>query len=198
MNKNVLAVIAHPRGEESLNAALLESTRRASEATGASLIINDLYEKNFDPVLSREDLAGVLGQAPLKADVQNEQKLIAAADLIVIHHPVFWFDRPAILKGWFDRVFTSGFAFVTEADGVRGLLKGKQARVIQTAGTPPEFYASLEADQYPQTAIERGTLGFCGLEARTLTHYNVFAVDQSQREEMIAATHRFVLEALTN
>lgn len=197
MTLNVLAIFAHPNNEESFNAGLLEYTKQACQDAGANLTVNDLYQKKFQPVLTTEDLAGAFSGNVAK-DVKQEQQLVANADAIIIHHPVFWFDRPAILKGWFDRVFTSGFAFTMNENGTEGLLTGKKARVVQTAGTPKEFYQALEASQYPQTGIERGTLGFCGFEAQTLTHYNIFAVDDASREQMKKDTYNFVSQALIN
>ena len=195
MTLNVLAIFAHPDGEQSFNAGLLESTKQACKDAGANLIINDLYQKNFQPVLTTKVLSGAFC-GNVAEDVKQEQQLVSNADTLVIHYPVFWFDRPAILKGWFDRVFTSGFAFSMNENGTEGLLTGKKARVVQTAGTPKEFYRALDASQYPHTGIERGTLSFCGFEAKTLTHYNIFAVDNASREQMKEDTYNFVLQAL--
>lgn len=197
MTLNALAIFAHPDNQQSLNAGLLECTKQACKDAGANLTINDLYQKEFQPVLTAEDLAGSFS-GNVAEDVQQEQQLVANADVIIIHHPVFWFDRPAILKGWFDRVFTSGFAFTMSENGTEGLLTGKKARVVQTAGTPKKFYQALEANQYPHTGIERGTLSFCGFEAQTLTHYNIFAVDNASREQMKKDTYNFVLQTLVN
>lgn len=196
MTLNVLAVFAHPNNHQSFNAGLLECTKEACRKAGADLTINDLYTKNFQPVLTEKDLAGAFS-GKVAADVATEQQLITNAEVIVIHHPVYWFDRPAILKGWFDRVFTAGFAFAMDENGTQGLLTGKKARVVQTAGTPKEFYQALQAEQYPHTGIERGTLGFCGMSAQTLTHYNIFAVDDDRREQMKQDTYDFILQAVT-
>lgn len=195
MSKNVLAILAHPDNKESFNAALLESTKQACLEADAHLEVNDLYANNFNPVLSKQDLDAAFAGSPA-ADVRSEQEKVAKADVVIFHHPVFWFDRPAILKGWFDRVLTNGFAFHIAEHGPKGLLKGKRGLVIQTAGTPPEFYAAMNAGGYPQAGIERGTLGFCGMDASTITHYNVLAVSDDELDAMKAKTKAFVLEAL--
>jgi NAD(P)H dehydrogenase (quinone) len=50
-------------------------------------------------------------EAPPPADVLLEQEKINASDAIVFIYPVFWTDAPAKLVGWFDRVWTYGFAY---------------------------------------------------------------------------------------
>ncbi|MDY7006049.1 MAG: hypothetical protein SWX82_19510 [Cyanobacteriota bacterium] len=56
----------------------------------------------------------------------------------------------------------------------------------------------MSAAQYPHTGIEGDTLGFCALEAQTLTHYNIFAVDYASREQMKKDTYNFVWRAVTD
>ncbi len=69
--------------------------------------ISDLYASGFSPVMSPAEYAG--GPAP--ADVRAEQELLDAADVWAFVYPVWWMDCPAILKGWFDRVLTVGWAY---------------------------------------------------------------------------------------
>ncbi|VEP14260.1 NAD(P)H oxidoreductase (fragment) [Hyella patelloides LEGE 07179] len=52
MSLNVLAIFAHPNNKQSFNAGLLESTKQACKEADAYLTINDLYEKNFQPVVA--------------------------------------------------------------------------------------------------------------------------------------------------
>lgn len=196
MTKTALAIIAHPNTASSFNAALLDCTKQACEQAGATLEINDLYKNCFDPIITTKDMAAAFNGSPAE-DVKAEQEKVAGADILIFHYPVFWFDRPAILKGWFDRVLTNGFAFQIGENGVDGLLKGKKGAVVQTAGTPREFYQSLNAEDYPQAGIERGTLGFCGIDASTLTHYNVFQVTDTEREAMKTRTVEFIADHLS-
>jgi NAD(P)H dehydrogenase (quinone) len=79
----------------------------------------------------------------LSADIRAEQDKLRWADAVVLQFPIWWNGMPAILKGWFDRVFVKGFAYgVRHPDTGRirrygdGLLRGKRALVVVTAGAP--------------------------------------------------------------
>ncbi|CAO2610280.1 NAD(P)H dehydrogenase [quinone] 1, partial [Lemmus lemmus] len=88
---------------------------------------SDLYVMNFNPVASRKDVTGKLKDpqnfqyasetAPahkegrLSPDIVTEQKKLEAADLVIFQFPLYWFEVPAILKGWFERVFMREFAY---------------------------------------------------------------------------------------
>ena len=128
-------------------------------------------------------------------DAAKEQSAIAAADVLIIHHPACWFDRPAILKGWFDRVFTMGFAYTFKADGsgTGGLLKGRKARAIQTTAAPRELYERFNAGSYPHMGIKASTPTFCGFDPEVLTHYTVMTADEDTHTRMKAETRRFIL-----
>ena len=191
----VLAVTAHPN-PQSFTAALVRETASACTEAGAELRVHDLYANAFNPVMSQHDLAAALGRGDPAVDVVEQRELIAAAELLILHYPVMWFDRPAIVKGWFDRVFGLGFAFGMNDRGSYGLLTGKRALVIQTAGTSPEFYRKVEADQYPIKGVLSGTLEFCGFEADVLTHYAVFAANDEARERMKLETREKVRQVL--
>ena len=108
----VLVVHAHPV-ETSFNRALFETTVSALEAAGHEVDAMDLYAEGFDPILSREerlnyhDVPGNLTPA-----VKPYVDRLRAAGGIVFVHPVWNYGYPAILKGFFDRVFLPGVSFV--------------------------------------------------------------------------------------
>ncbi len=74
-----------------------------------------------------------------KIDVEAEQKALAAADIIILQHPFYWYSVPAMLKQWFDTVWTWGFAYGQGGD------KLKDKHLIQsiTVGGPKEAYTPL-------------------------------------------------------
>lgn len=91
-----------------------------------SYTISDLYGSGFSPVMSAAEYAGVV-----PADVLAEQTLLDAADVWAFVYPVWWADCPAILKGWFDRVLTPGWAYKPMRLNV-----ASRAVVLCTAGHP--------------------------------------------------------------
>ena len=187
---SALWVYAHPR-RGSLNDRLFQEGVGALSAR-YDVATSDLHAQGFDPVLDDRDLgdlagkpgnlAELLGEAhdrgQLAADVREEQAKLAAAELLVVQFPLWWYSLPAILKGWFDRVLTSGFAFgdldpelgVPRRYGDGGLA-GRRALVVVTAGEdarsigPRGISGDLEALLFPLT---HGVLWYVGIEALDL------------------------------
>jgi NAD(P)H dehydrogenase (quinone) len=108
----VMVLHAHPVGE-SYNHALYNAVLEALRAKGHEVDPVDLYAENFNPVMSRE---GRLGYHDIPDNVTPELKpyvdRLMAAEGLVIVHPVWNYGFPAILKGYFDRVFMPGVSFV--------------------------------------------------------------------------------------
>lgn len=135
----VTLLLAHP-DPESLNAALAEKARKSLEAAGHQVCFHDLYREGFDPLLSVEELSDTWEPEGL---MKTHCEEIAAADGIVIVHPNYRNQPPAILKGWVDRVIRSGVAFRFTGDEgeegeEQGLLRAHKALVISTADCPEE------------------------------------------------------------
>lgn len=158
--QTILWVSAHPE-PRSLNGTLRTDALSHLRRTGHWVLESDLYAMAWDPVLRAADgapcpedpgarfrvsedtrRAHIEGTQP--PDVVAEQDKIRQADAIVLQFPLWWYGMPAVLKGWLDRVFVSGFAFGTDlADGRRlrfeqGPFTGKRALVVTTLGDRPQ------------------------------------------------------------
>lgn len=83
-------------------------------------------------------------------DVQIEQEALLAADTIVFQFPLFWYNMPAMLKHWIDKVFEYGFAF-----GKGSKLAGKSVIVSFTIGSPVSLY--------PDEIVQKIVFPFKGL-----------------------------------
>jgi NAD(P)H dehydrogenase (quinone) len=179
-------IYAHPQ-EKSFNARLFRDGVDAL-SPDHDIEISDLYAQGFDPVLAAPDLGEPLGRegnvvdlmdeayaaGQLPPDVTEEQRKLAAADLVVLQFPLWWYGPPAILKGWLDRVLTSGFAY-GPSDPETGLplrygegtLAGRRALVIVTAGEDERSIGErgvsgdLDSLLFPLT---HGTLWYTGIE----------------------------------
>jgi putative NADPH-quinone reductase len=124
---SISVILAHPRGG-SFNHAIAETVVRTLKDTGYDVSCHDLYKEGFDPILP-------YGEIPKHAEVGGLVKPyceeLAGADGIVIVHPNWWGQPPAILKGWLDRVFRPGVAYeFTEDDsgeGVPAILPKKES-----------------------------------------------------------------------
>lgn len=110
---NVLVVYCHP-SKNSFTSIVKNSFIKGLEDAGHTYTISDLYEEGFNPVMSeseyvREGFYNI--DMPILPDVLREQNRINASDIIVFIYPDFWTASPAMLEGWFQRVWTYGFAY---------------------------------------------------------------------------------------
>lgn len=202
-----LWLYAHPR-HESFNHRLYQEGADALRER-YTVATSDLYAQGFDPVLGTQDL-GDLASVPgnlaeqageaytrgqLAPDVRTEQEKLAAAELLVIQFPLWWYGMPAILKGWFDRVLSAGFAYGDQDPelGVPrrygdGGLTGRRALIVVTAGEdegsigPRGVSGDIEALLFPLT---HGVLWYVGidvLELHVVHDADGLDVDGVQRE----------------
>ncbi|ACI51480.1 Ribosyldihydronicotinamide dehydrogenase (quinone) [Gluconacetobacter diazotrophicus PA1 5] len=160
---NVLIVFAHPE-RHSLNGALLDVAVSELTAQGHDVQVSDLYAMHWKAAVDKDDFPALSSDEPLKVwkasndgfaanalteDVKAEQEKLLWADTVILQFPLWWFAMPAILKGWVDRVYASGFAYgVGEHSEQRwgdrygeGVMEGKRAMLMVTAGGWPEHYS---------------------------------------------------------
>jgi putative NADPH-quinone reductase len=131
----ILLLYAHPV-ETSFNAALHDGILTALKGAGHSVDDCDLYAENFDPRLSREERLGYHDVGPNIEPVRGYVERLRAAEALVLSFPVWNFGYPAILKGFFDRVFLPGVSFeLTEGGGIAPkLLNIKKLAAVSTYG----------------------------------------------------------------
>lgn len=134
---NISVILGHP-DRESFNHAIARAVTETLEANSHTVFFHDLYEEKFDPLLCRDEIQRDCSLGP---DLKRYCDEIATADGIVIIHPNWWGQPPAILKGWVDRVMRPGVAYrFVEGDSGEGvpvgLLRAKVAVVFNTANTP--------------------------------------------------------------
>jgi NAD(P)H dehydrogenase (quinone) len=153
---NVLIVYAHPE-PTSFNGAMKDVAVETLRAAGHSVEVSDLYAQGFQAVIGAGDFTGervdpgalniaaeqtrAVETGTLSPDILAEQDKLRRADLLILQFPIWWFGMPAILKGWADRVFARGFAYVAGRKYDTGLLRGKTAMLAVTTGTSADTYA---------------------------------------------------------
>ena len=142
---NILVILAHPYNK-SLNYAIYENVVASLKEEGHEVISRDLYAENFDPVLKGYEAAS--SEPPKDEVIKSHAKDLVWADGIVIIHPTWWGQMPAILKGWVDRVVKNGIAFAFREDEngdkkrVR-LVKLTKAVVINTSNSSDKREADM-------------------------------------------------------
>ena len=159
----VSVILAHPK-EGSFNHAIAQAALDRLADNGHTVFFHDLYKEGFDPLLISEEIPR---EAPLPLGIVQHCEEIAKADGVVVVHPNWWGQPPAILKGWVDRVIRPGIAYeFVEGDtgeGVpKGLLKAKVALVFNTSNTEAEREKAVFGD--PLEAIWKHCIfGLCGV-----------------------------------
>ena len=169
----ILIILGHP-DPKSFNHAIASDVHAALRNDGHHVTLHDLYVEGFDPLLPVQEIPE---RGAIPSVIQEHCEDLRSADGIVIIHPNWWGQPPAILKGWIDRVFRPGVAYrFEEGDGGEGvpigLLKAKAAVVLNTSNTPDEREQGVFGD--PLDALWRRCIfDLCGV--RTF-HRRTFSV----------------------
>ena len=177
-------VLAHP-DPSSFNHALAGVVHEALTEAGHRVSFHDLHAEGFDPVLPAGEIPT---GCELPEDISDWCDEIGSAQGIVIVHPNWWGQPPAILKGWVDRVLRPGVAYRflegDDGEGVPvGLLRARTALVLNTANTPANREAETFGDPLQRTWADC-VFGLCGV---TDMRRRVFAVVVTSTAEQRAA-----------
>lgn len=178
----VLIVYAHPE-PKSFNGAMKSLAVETLEALGHTVLVSDLYAQGFNPVAGPHDMTGTPADpeyfqlqreqtaacetGSMASDIAAEMEKLRAADLLILQFPIWWFGMPAILKGWADRVFARGFAYLPGRKYDTGMFRGKLAMVAATTGTSADTYAPDGIDGDILTVlwpIHNGLLRYAGFD----------------------------------
>ncbi|MDD1709556.1 MAG: NAD(P)H-dependent oxidoreductase [Methanoregulaceae archaeon] len=197
---NILYIYAHPE-PRSFNGALKEMAMVTLGKKGHTVKVSNLYAIKWKAVLDTQDfrmrqnlyqfnpameqIHGV-ETGSLAPDIQEEIAKVGWADLLIFQFPIWWSSMPAILKGWFDRVFVQGFVVDLEKGNLyrEGLLKGKKAMIVATTGATQEMYSpqGIHGDLEDHlSTITHNIFEFVGMSA--LPSFIVFGAASMTRDE---------------
>jgi len=155
-------IIAHPiHGSltRSAGAAYAEAVR----GFGHEAVVRDLYAMEFDPCLHAEEIPH-LKMPNFRTDVVQERALLQHVDVFAFVYP-FWFNAPpAILKGYVDRVFSTGFGFAPAVGGTEPLLDGRKLISFSFSGAPDYWVQDTGALTGLVSMFDRHLARMCGLQ----------------------------------
>jgi NAD(P)H dehydrogenase (quinone) len=157
---NILIVYTHP-SEKSYTFQILQKLKNEINKQNWHLEISDLYAMNFQSNMSAEEYERegfAKTNLPISADVLAEHEKIEKADCIIFLYPVWWSDCPAKLKGWFDRVYSVGYAY-GQNETSKKMKTIPLGLVICTAGHPNEFLEEINMAQSMKTIMLDDRLG---------------------------------------
>ncbi len=176
----ISVILAHPN-KKSFNHAIAKAVIDRLVSNGHSVFFHDLYSEKFDPLLQYIEIPD---NALLPEIVRKHCAEIAVADGIIIVHPNWWGQPPAILKGWIDRIIRPGIAYEflegDSGEGVpRGLLKARIAIVFNTSNTSDEREQIVFKDPL-ETIWKNCIFGLCGI---TYFYRHMFNIIITSSEE---------------
>ena len=182
----VTVILTHP-DEESFNHAIAEAAIETLNTNGHEVTFHDLYQEEFPPVLPAEEVPRDVVLPPVISEHCAE---ISEADGIIIIHPNWWGQPPAILKGWIDRVLRPGVAY-TFAEGdagdgeLIGLLKAETVLVFNTSNTPEERELNKYGDPL-ETLWKNNMFISCGAKSYYRKNFGIIITSTlRQRQEWL-------------
>lgn len=184
---HISVILAHPN-DQSFNHAIAQTAVAELKRNGHQVSFHDLHAEQFDPLLPTDEFPRGAFVPP---EVEEHCQEIANADGIVIVHPNWWGQPPAILKGWVDRIIRPGVAYEfldgDQGEGVpMGLLKAKIACVFNTSNTLPEREARVFGDPL-ETIWKNCIFDLCGVKAFYRETFSVVVTSTlEQRQEWLA------------
>ena len=133
----VLLIYCHPR-PDSYSAALRDAAVEGLTASGHEIELRDLHAEHFDPVLSNDQRGAYFDAAENIRGLEDHVASLRRAEALLLVYPTWWFGMPALLKGWFDRVWLPGVAFqLGGPKALQPLLTDiRRIGVVTTYGSP--------------------------------------------------------------
>lgn len=186
----VLYLYAHPL-PESFHAAIRDAAREGLREAGHEVDLCDLYAEGFNPVLSAEERRGYHAVPTNRAPCEDYIRRVERAEALVLSFPTWSFGLPAILKGFFDRVFVPGVSFTLQ-DGVARPNFGHIRKIagISTYGRP--WWNALFVADPPRMAVTRYLRALTGWQARVQYHalYDMNRATEARCDAFLAKVRR--------
>ena len=214
---NVFMVYAH-EDSASFSAAMHNRALSFFEKAGHAVTVSDLYGIGFHAVAEKWDfkVSGGLHQnyaleqkraagseTGFAEDIKSEIAKLRACDLVVFIFPLWWSAPPAILKGWFDKVFAMGIVWDGNHRYGTGLLHGKKALILTESNDDASSYtdqgihgASIEQHLYP---LLHSTLAHAGLDVlKPFNATGLLLAEDDERQKILSELDSYLDNFSTN
>lgn len=168
---NTTIVFAHP-WKDSFNRAVLDKVMEKLQREGNTVTLIDLYRDGFDPVLSEKDLALYSQGKSADPMVDRYNAILDRTEKILFLFPIWWYDMPAILRGFFDKVMLSGSAYTEDAQGMHPVRNILHSTLITSSTAPAEALVQDFGDPVNGTII-KGTFNAIGFFNATWHNFSL-------------------------
>lgn len=154
---NILTVVTHPR-KESLTFAVAHRFIQGLQDAGHETEVLDLYRSGFDPVLIETDEpVWTAENQRFSPEVETEMERMKRHDALAFVFPLWWWNMPALLKGYIDRVWNYGFAYGSSR------LPHQRVLWLTLAGAPIERFEKRRYDEMITYFFNVGLAEYCGI-----------------------------------
>jgi NAD(P)H dehydrogenase (quinone) len=189
----ILVILGHP-SEKSFNHAIAETVINKLTCSGYIVCYHDLYKEDFNAVLSEYEIPknGICSH-----NILNHCNELKECDGIIVIHPNWWGQPPAVVKGWIDKVFRPGIAYEfldgDNGEGIpKGLLKAKFALVFNTSNTSEERENIIFGDPL-ETIWKNCIFGLCGVQNFYRKVFNIIINSTEEiRKEWLVEVEKIV------
>ncbi|SDZ26081.1 NAD(P)H dehydrogenase (quinone) [Evansella caseinilytica] len=187
----LLVIYTHPN-HESLNFGFLNKVLAGSRENPdiEEVQVVDLYEENFNPLL-------VFGGEKRRRDMHRDpaferyRQQLVRADKLVFIYPIWWGRPPAMLLGYIDQLFASGFAYKEEGGLLpEGLLKGKSAVCISTMKGPAK-YPLFFLNNAHKALMKKAVLRFVGIKKVKFFEFGNMESASGNQDKKLAEVYRY-------
>ena len=182
MTRRALVVYCHP-SPTSFVASARDRVVAGLDFSGAEIRLTDLYGEGFRPELSADEHATHL-DAGVDPSIASHAENLMWCDTLVLVYPTWWSGQPAMLKGWFDRVWASGVAWDLPegANRLAPRLRNVRKVVAVTTHGSPKKINMVEGEGGKRT-ITRSLRAMCHPLCHTswLALYNIDRCSESER-----------------
>ena len=190
---NCLVVIAHP-SSDSLCATMARKAIESLRTAGHEVVVEDLYAHAFAPALTAGERASYYETAHDTAAVTAEIGRLQAAEGLVLCFPTWWFGFPAILKGWFDRVWAPGVAYdhADDLGPIKPRLAGLRKVLAVTSLGAPWWADRIVMRQPVKRVLKQAILGACApnAEFEMLSLYKAEKLDAGEVQRFARKVER--------
>ena len=191
---NTLIVYCHPN-PDSLSGALYAAAVDTLKAGGHTLRAMDLYAEDFQAILTREErIAYLTNPGLIEARVQPHADALKWAEHLVFVFPIWFYGPPAMLKGWLERVWLPGVAFLPPPQKGKAAIPGLQhirRMTVITHGGAPWWWLKLIGDPAKRLFM-RGLRALMAKRCKTtwLQLHNMNNVSRSECEAFICKVRK--------
>lgn len=182
---NTTIIISNPN-KNSFNQNIMDNVIKGIEKCGKNYSIIDLYQDEFNPVMTSEEVKLYTKGESDDNLVKKYQNILKESDEIVLIFPIWWNNVPAMLKGFFDKVFIKEFAFEEKNNRPKGKLSHIKKGILITTSESDTQYIKNELGNPIENTIIKSTLNICGIENIKWINNNLANNSEADKDKFLS------------